>query len=175
MRWVRREGGFLRLCGSRHLLIVSPSTYFSTYQRKENNNNNNNNTTTTTTTTTNNNINNKYVYAPRYAIRTSQRVRTPSYIHTYCTGDHLVLLHTLYSRTYVVRGTSWYQHEIPVPSWNSPIQLEDIPTRSPLVLYFCSYVALEEGKKNMSHWSVSLSRDGAYIPIPGDAGRLVPA
>ena len=31
-------------------------------------------------------------------------------------GDPLVPLHTLYSRTYIVRGTSWYQPEIPVPT-----------------------------------------------------------
>ena len=70
----------------------------------------------------------------RYAIRTStsQRVRTHSYINTYCTGDPLVPLHTLYYRTYIVHGTSWYQPEstswyqpeISVPAWTSPWQLE---------------------------------------------------
>ena len=39
-----------------------------------------------------------------------------SYIHTYCTGDHLVLVHTPYYRTYIVRGTRWYPPEIPVPA-----------------------------------------------------------
>ena len=36
------------------------------------------------------------------------------HIHTYCTGDPLVPLHTLYSRAYMVRGTSWCQPELPV-------------------------------------------------------------
>ena len=60
----------------------------------------------------------------RYDIRTSQSARTHLYIHTYCTGDPLVHLRTLYSRNYIVRGTSryqlestsWYQPEIPVPA-----------------------------------------------------------
>ena len=42
------------------------------------------------------------IYSRRYAIRTSQRVRTHSFIHTYCTGDPLVPLHTY------VPGTSTY-------------------------------------------------------------------
>ena len=64
----------------------------------------------------------------RYTIRMSQRVRTDSYIRTYCTGDLLAPLRTLYSRSDIVYGTSWYQPEstswyqpeIPVPAWTSP-------------------------------------------------------
>ena len=51
----------------------------------------------------------------------------PNSAYEYWTADTLVLLHTLYSRTYTVRGTSsWYQPEIPVPAWTSPLQLEYI-------------------------------------------------
>ena len=39
---------------------------------------------------------------------------------------NLVPLHTIYSRTYIVRGTSWYQPVIPVPAGTSPWQLENI-------------------------------------------------
>ena len=44
--------------------------------------------------------------------------------HTQCTSEPLVPVHTLYSRTYIVRGTSWYLSEIPVPARTSPWQLE---------------------------------------------------
>ena len=37
------------------------------------------------------------------------------------------------------------------------------------------YVAWEDNMQQQSHTSLSLSRDGAYNPIPGDPGRLVPA
>ena len=36
------------------------------------------------------------------------------------------------------------------------------------------YVALEDNIEQLSHTSLSLSRDVAYHPIPGDARRLVP-
>ena len=57
----------------------------------------------------------------RHTFYTSQRVRTRSYIHlhTYCTGDPLVPLHTLYSRTYIVHGTSWYQKYELIPARNT--------------------------------------------------------
>ena len=52
-------------------------------------------------------------------IYTSQRVRTHSYSHTYSTGD-CTYVHTIYTCTYIVRGTSWYQPVITVPAGTSP-------------------------------------------------------
>ena len=56
--------------------------------------------------------------------------------HTYCTGEPLVPLHTLYNRTYIVRvtssyqperqSTSWFQAVIAIPPGTSLWQLEDI-------------------------------------------------
>ena len=37
-----------------------------------------------------------------------------SYIHTYCTGDPLVSLRTLYSRTYIVRGHTYVTEGIQI-------------------------------------------------------------
>ena len=54
---------------------------------------------------------NAYIYPPRYAIRTSQKLRTQSYIYAY-----LVPLHTTYTRACMMRGTSWYQPVIPLPA-----------------------------------------------------------
>ena len=62
----------------------------------------------------------------RYAIRTSQRVRTHSYIHKYATGEPGTSTYHIFSYIHIVRGTSWYQPVIPVPAGTSPGQLEDI-------------------------------------------------
>ena len=96
MRWVRMEGGFLRLYSCHHLLMLLPNMYIASEESNNSNNNNNNNSqvrhtryvrhTYVTKVRTN-------IYAPRYAIRTSQRVRTHSCFHTYATGEP-VPLHT---------------------------------------------------------------------------------
>ena len=55
------------------------------------------------------------VCSPRYAIRHKGYVRIHLSIRILQVIP-LVPLHTLYSRTYIVRGTSWYQPKIPVPA-----------------------------------------------------------
>ena len=56
-------------------------------------------------------------YSPRCAIRTSQRVRTHSYIHIHVSYRWLyipyILVH-MYSTLVIVRGTRWYEPVIPV-------------------------------------------------------------
>ena len=54
--------------------------------------------------------------------------------------------------------------------FNFPVPSDSI---SFAVLYLGFYVALENNFEQLSHASLSLSRDVAYRPIPGDARRLV--
>ena len=73
-------------------------------------------TTTTTATTTTKTTNFSRAPQHRRPLDT-ERLRRFAPNSAYCTCDHLVLLRTLYSRAYIVRGTSsWYQPEIPVPA-----------------------------------------------------------
>ena len=48
--------------------------------------------------------NHRQIYAPRYAIRASLRVRTYSQVHTYSTGDYILV--DIYAS--IVYGV-WYQ------------------------------------------------------------------
>ena len=81
-------------------------------------------TTTTATTTTTKTTNFSRAPQHRRPLDT-ERLRRFAPNSAYCTGDLLVLVHTPYYRTNVVRGTSWYQPErrtswcqpeIPVPA-----------------------------------------------------------
>ena len=54
------------------------------------------------------------IYAPRYAIRTSERVGTHSYIHTYVSGEPGTSIYHIYSYMY----SAWYKL-VPACSYSS--------------------------------------------------------